>query len=110
MAACAPKTGNAPTTFYEDLGGPAVAATPAPVTPPAPAPVVRTGTIARAHLVAVLDAGPGAFLRQLEVTARLDGDRLELYRPLTVDPMQARHRRHALQGRRIVSRHRPQPR
>ncbi len=39
-----------------------------------------------------------------------DGDRLELYRPLTVDPMQARHRRHALQGRRIVSRHRPQPR
>jgi len=37
-----------------------------------------------------------------------DGDRVELYRPLTVDPMQARHRRHALQGgRRIVSRHRP---
>lgn len=37
-----------------------------------------------------------------------DGDRVEIYRPLTVDPMQARHRRHALQGgRRIVSRHRP---
>lgn len=37
-----------------------------------------------------------------------DGDRVEVYRPLTVDPMQARHRRHALQGgRRIVSRHRP---
>ncbi len=46
--------------------------------------------------------GPDAVLRE--------GDRLELYRPLTVDPMQARHRRHALQGRRIVSRHRPQPR
>ncbi len=37
-----------------------------------------------------------------------DGDRVEVYRPLTVDPMRARHRRHALQGgRRIVSRHRP---
>ena len=37
------------------------------------------------------------------------GDRLELLRPLSVDPMQARHRRHALTGRRIVSRHRPLP-
>ncbi len=37
------------------------------------------------------------------------GDRMEIYRSLTVDPMQARHRRHALQGRRVVSRHRPQP-
>lgn len=36
------------------------------------------------------------------------GDRLELLRPLTVDPMQARRRRHQLSGRRIVSRHRPQ--
>jgi putative ubiquitin-RnfH superfamily antitoxin RatB of RatAB toxin-antitoxin module len=37
------------------------------------------------------------------------GDRLELLRPLSVDPMQARRRRHALTGRRIVSRHRPLP-
>ncbi len=37
------------------------------------------------------------------------GDRLELLRPLTVDPMQARRRRHELTGRRIVSRHRPLP-
>ncbi|HEY6179093.1 MAG TPA: hypothetical protein VIX73_31785, partial [Kofleriaceae bacterium] len=36
---------------------------------------LRSGTIERAHLVAVLDAGPGNFLRQLEVTPRLTGDR-----------------------------------
>ncbi|HMG20822.1 MAG TPA: hypothetical protein VK607_05875, partial [Kofleriaceae bacterium] len=36
---------------------------------------LRTGTIARAHLVAVLDAGPGTFLRQLEVAPRLSGER-----------------------------------
>lgn len=37
-----------------------------------------------------------------------DGDRLEVYRALTVDPMEARRRRHAVQGgRRVVSRHRP---
>src|SRR4029079_18630370 len=33
------------------------------------------GTIARDRLVAVLDAGPATFLRQLEVTPRLSGDR-----------------------------------
>ena len=50
----------------------------APVAAPRPAPAVpgvRTGTIARAHLVAVLDAGPGTFLRQLEVAPRMAGDR-----------------------------------
>jgi len=36
---------------------------------------LRTGTIARARLVAVLDAGPATFLRQLEVAPRLSGDR-----------------------------------
>ena len=38
-----------------------------------------------------------------------DGDRVEVYRPLTIDPMEARRRRHQVQGggRRIVSRHRP---
>jgi len=38
-----------------------------------------------------------------------DGDRVEVYRPLTVDPMEARRRRHQVQGggRRLVSRHRP---
>jgi S1-C subfamily serine protease len=36
---------------------------------------LRTGTIARARLVAVLDAGPAAFLRQLEVAPHMAGDR-----------------------------------
>jgi S1-C subfamily serine protease len=36
---------------------------------------LRTGTIARDRLVAVLDAGLGTFLRQLEVAPRLSGDR-----------------------------------
>lgn len=36
---------------------------------------VRTGTIDRAHLLAVLDQGPGMFLRGFEVTPRLDHDR-----------------------------------
>lgn len=36
-----------------------------------------------------------------------DGDRVEVYRPLSVDPMEARRRRQAVTGRRIVSRHRP---
>lgn len=41
-----------------------------------------------------------------------NGDRVEVYRALTVDPMEARRRRHQVQGggRRIVSRHRPAPR
>ncbi len=45
---------------------------------PAPPPAaghVRTGTIERGKLVAVLDSGPGAFLRQLEVTPQMDGER-----------------------------------
>ena len=36
---------------------------------------LRSGTIERAHLLEVLDKGPGAFLRQLEVTPRMDGGR-----------------------------------
>ena len=34
-------------------------------------------------------------------------DRIEVYRPLTVDPMEARRQRYAKRGERIVSRHRP---
>lgn len=37
-----------------------------------------------------------------------DRDRIEVYRPLTVDPMEARRLRYAKSGERIVSRHRPQ--
>ena len=35
-------------------------------------------------------------------------DRIEVYRPLTVDPKEARRLRYAKRGERIVSRHRPQ--
>ncbi len=34
-------------------------------------------------------------------------DRIEVYRPLTVDPKEARRQRYAKRGERIVSRHRP---
>lgn len=34
-------------------------------------------------------------------------DRIELYRPLTVDPKEARRERYRAKGERIVSRHRP---
>lgn len=44
-----------------------------PVAPPGKG--LRTGAIARDRLLAVLDAGPPSFLRQLEVTAKMSGDR-----------------------------------
>ncbi len=34
-------------------------------------------------------------------------DRVEVYRPLTVDPKEARRQRYQATGRRIVTRHRP---
>lgn len=52
----------------------------------------------------------GIWGHKAERSERLsDGDRVEVYRSLTVDPMEARRRRHQVQGggRRIVSRHRP---
>lgn len=36
-----------------------------------------------------------------------DQDRIEVYRPLTVDPKEARRQRYHARGQRIVSRHRP---
>jgi S1-C subfamily serine protease len=88
-AACGPKVSTAPRAFDDDLdvrpAPAAAAAAPAPARPAAaprsgpaaaaPGKGVRTGTIARARLVAVLDAGPGTFLRQLEVAPRLAGNR-----------------------------------
>ena len=80
FGACGPKRAPAPPSFGEDFGARArepvadePAAPPRPDAPPGKG--ARTGTIARARLVAVLDGGPGAFLRQLEVTARLTGNR-----------------------------------
>ncbi|HEX3766452.1 MAG TPA: hypothetical protein VHW23_47490 [Kofleriaceae bacterium] len=90
-AACAPKVSTTPRPFDDDLDvrpeSTAAAATPAAPAaaapapgnarpaPPAPGKGLRSGTIARARLIAVLDAGPGTFLRQLEVAPRLAGDR-----------------------------------
>ena len=78
-SACAPKVNpNGP--VEEDLGprpqAQPTAAAPAGETRPEapPGKGLRTGTIKRAKLVAVLDGGPGAFLRELEVAPRLDGE------------------------------------
>ncbi len=43
-------------------------------------PGARTGTIARASLLAVLDEGPGAFLRGFEVAPEMDGQRFAGWR------------------------------
>jgi len=45
-------------------------------------------------------------VRPLDTRLR-ERDRIEVYRPLTVDPMEARRLRYAKRGERIVSRHRP---
>lgn len=79
--ACGPKVHTTPLAFDEDLSG-----TPEPVEhatdltplarPIAPAgPGLRTGTITRAQLDAVLDAGPASLLRQFEVAPKLDANR-----------------------------------
>ncbi|MGE0872887.1 MAG: hypothetical protein AB7P03_30305 [Kofleriaceae bacterium] len=76
---CGPKVSTAPTTLDEDLAEPAPASTEPvredqrPIAPPGKG--LRTGTIQRDRLLAVLDAGPGMFLRQLEVAPRMNGDR-----------------------------------
>lgn len=79
LAACGPKVSTQPMALDEELGSRSVAESPAgPAGERAEAPPgkgLRTGTIARDRLIAVLDQGPGAFLRQLEVTPRLDGQR-----------------------------------
>lgn len=79
FVACGPKV-DPKAPFDEDLpktsGASAepVTASPARVEAP-PGKGLRTGTIARDRLVAVLDQGPAAFLHQLEVTPRLEGER-----------------------------------
>jgi S1-C subfamily serine protease len=85
QGACGPAVSNLPRTL-DDEAEPRKAAPPAPAAahdPPMPAAApaaaagkgLRSGTIARDRLVAVLDAGPGMFLRQLEVAPRMVGDR-----------------------------------
>lgn len=81
VMACAPAVSTLPRTLDDDAAPrkpAAPAATAAPAEPRPAAPLgkgMRTGTIPRARLVAVLDAGPGMFLRQLELAPRMAGDR-----------------------------------
>jgi S1-C subfamily serine protease len=80
LVACGPKADPQKPSFDEpdlaprgETAAPVVANVERPVAPPGKG--LRTGTIERARLIAVLDGGPGAFLRQLEVTPRMDGSR-----------------------------------
>jgi type II secretory pathway component PulC len=81
LLACAPKVSTTPPSFDEDVTRDPHVAAPAAPAPPAERPIappgkgLRTGTIARDRLLAVLDAGPATFLRQLEVAPRMNGER-----------------------------------
>lgn len=82
LVGCAPHASPPPRTPDDDLDHPDAAAPADPPPPPdeqrsvaPPGKGLRQGTIARAHMVAVLDAGPASFLRQLEVAPRLSGHR-----------------------------------
>ncbi|HEX2009419.1 MAG TPA: RnfH family protein [Roseateles sp.] len=56
--------------------------------------------------LAGLKIGIWGRIRPLETPLR-ERDRIEVYRPLTVDPKEARRQRYRAAGERIVSRHRP---
>ncbi|MFG6466072.1 RnfH family protein [Roseateles sp. BYS87W] len=56
--------------------------------------------------MADLHIGIWGRVRPLDTPLR-ERDRIEVYRPLTVDPKEARRLRYAKRGERIVSRHRP---
>lgn len=93
-AGCGPKVSTDPSPYEEDdpaAGAPIENKQPTweelPVVEAGPG--VREGTIERAALVTVLDAGPGAVLRHFEVAAEHDGQRFLGWRLVAVDP---RHR------------------
>jgi hypothetical protein len=81
LVACGPKVSTKPPTYDEDFGAQKTTAPTVPdeltmeraVAPPGKG--LRAGTIPRDRLIAVLDAGPGTFLRQFEVTAKMSGER-----------------------------------
>jgi type II secretory pathway component PulC len=80
VVACGPKVAPKGTVFDEELESrhsetTEAAPASAPRTEAPPGKGLRSGTIERAKLIAVLDGGPGAFLRQMEVTPRMDGNR-----------------------------------
>jgi hypothetical protein len=81
LAACGPKVAIEPSPYDEDdpaAGAPVQRSTfrgwDERVEAPHQGEGLRTGTIDRTALLAVLDAGPGQFLRQLEVTGAMDGE------------------------------------
>lgn len=57
-------------------------------------------------LLADLRIGVWGRIKPLTTVLR-ENDRIEVYRPLTVDPKEARRQRYKARGQRIVSRHRP---
>jgi len=61
---------------------------------------------AQSQALGELRIGVWGRVRPLATPLR-DRDRIEVYRPLTVDPKEARRLRYAKRGERIVSRHRP---
>lgn len=80
LVACGPKVAPTGSVFDEELASkhteaPAEPAAEAPRPEAPPGKGLRTGTIERAKLIAVLDSGPGTFLRQIEVSPRMDGER-----------------------------------
>ncbi|WP_423598926.1 RnfH family protein [Roseateles sp. MS654] len=56
--------------------------------------------------LATLKAGIWGRMQALDTPLR-ERDRVEVYRPLTVDPKEARRQRYQAAGRRVVTRHRP---
>ena len=72
----------------------------------APGTTVAEALISQAVDASGLKVGIWGRLRPLDTVLR-DRDRIEVYRPLTIDPMTARRRRYEARGERIVSRHRP---
>lgn len=80
LVACGPKVAPKGTLFDEELESrhaesSETAVVEAPRAEAPPGKGLRSGTIERAKLIAVLDGGPGKFLRQMEVTPRMDGNR-----------------------------------
>ncbi|MCE9579500.1 MAG: hypothetical protein K8W52_40640 [Deltaproteobacteria bacterium] len=85
LAGCGAKVNVDESPYDLDVPRDDAPAAPKPVAwemrPDAPTgPGVRTGTIARASLLAVLDLGPGAFLRAFEVAPEMDGQRFAGWR------------------------------
>jgi S1-C subfamily serine protease len=90
LAACGPKV-NPASPFEQDdpRAGNVVEDAPPTYEELPVAPViagVRAGSIARADLLAQLDAGPGPILGRVEVTAEHDGERFRGWRLVAVDP------------------------